>query len=195
MDLPANTRFCFLRDQEPLTDTEFRLATKQCERIRSLIESRGDDLPQGIWSGTDPELYSSTRAVLDGEYDTINNLRLFAQNFTGYQLSSLSNAAGKPTTQPNLGTIDATLEELWRVPSKENEQHLQLYARLRAIFQPTCEFLRRADLAKSDGLSTERLSTLTPLPTSNGLPCSQMAESCSLCEGRLFSRSVQDLAG
>lgn len=119
MDLPANTRFCFLRDQEPLTDTEFRLATKQCERIRSLIESRGDDLPQGIWSGTDPELYSSTRAVLDGEYDTINNLRLFAQNFTGYQLSSLSNAAGKPTTQPNLGTIDATLEELWRVPSKE----------------------------------------------------------------------------
>src|SRR6266852_5896698 len=101
-----NSNFCFLRDQVPLTQEAYSRTLQLRERLRTTIEGRqsyikrtGLDpdihLPGGNWE-LGGGLYEAVRTVLDGDYSILNNLRLFCQNFTGFQLTSLSLSEGKP---------------------------------------------------------------------------------------------------
>jgi SAM-dependent methyltransferase len=98
---PGCTRdFCYLRDQEPLSASAFNRALELRDRIGGLIKGRetflrktGRDpavhMPRGNWDlGND--VYTGHWALMRGDYEVVNHLRLFSQVFTGFQLLSLS---------------------------------------------------------------------------------------------------------
>lgn len=96
-------RFCYLKDQKPISQEAYQQARSLCDRIRFLIAGR-DGILQG--AGRSPEIHlphadwqpggarhDGYRAVADGDYAVVNHLRLFSQTFTGRPLLSLSGGA------------------------------------------------------------------------------------------------------
>jgi len=95
-----------MKDQEPLTQEAFQKALQLRDDIRGLLEGRmsylqykGLDpaihLPSANW-GLEEGLHGLYRTVLAGDYSVLNNLRLFTQIFTGFQLISQSGGEGLP---------------------------------------------------------------------------------------------------
>jgi SAM-dependent methyltransferase len=96
------------------------------ERLRETIEGRqsyikrnGLDpdihLPGGNWE-LGGGLYEAFRTVLKGDYSVLNNLRLFCQNFTGFQLISLSLSEGKPFPREVPADLDDRLSVIAQTP-------------------------------------------------------------------------------
>ncbi len=141
MPLPAQAPpgFCCLKDQQPISPQAYQRACQLRDRIRSLLAGREDflrssrsleiHLPHGNWE-LGGGLYASCSTVLDGDYSIINNLRLFAQIFTGYQLLTLS--PGKGTTIPRAvpPDLDRILSVRAGSPGPEVETYLETTAHL-----------------------------------------------------------------
>jgi hypothetical protein len=130
-------RFCLLRDQQNLTEDEYRGALALRDRIRDLIAGRaaflqaaGRDseihLPGGVWD-LGESLHDTFNLVLDGRYEVLNPLRLYTQIYTGYQLSTLSFAQGKPLPVTMPPDLDDRLTELAQTPARWNVKHLDAY--------------------------------------------------------------------
>jgi hypothetical protein len=116
--------FCFLKDQEPLSPAAHERLLPVRATIRGLIEGRsaylgrtGLDpevhLPQANWD-LDEDLHELYRVVLAGGYSVLNNLRLFTQIFSGFQLLSLSNSDGLPIPREVPADLDERLAALAR---------------------------------------------------------------------------------
>lgn len=112
-------RFIDLYELNKLTESEYNISLDICEKIKLLIAKRkkiasldylgNEFLKLGFGWDFNRKFYNSVRYILNGDYAVINNLRLFSQQFTGYQLISLSNGAGK--IPPN-NNIPGSLNEL-----------------------------------------------------------------------------------
>jgi len=127
--------FCYLKDQQSISAEAYQQARELCERIRALIAGRPESLrrlgraaevhlPHGNWE-LDRGLYACYRTVVDGDYAILNNLRLFAQVFTGFQLTSLSKGQGLAIPREVPPDLDARLAELARQPSPDVDAYLQ----------------------------------------------------------------------
>jgi len=127
--------FCYLKDQQPISAEAFQRARGLCERIRSLIAGRPESLrrlgraaevhlPHGNWE-LGGGLYSCYQILVDGDYAIINNLRLFAQVFTGFQLVSLSKGKGLAIPRAVPPDLDARLADLARQPSSDVAAYLE----------------------------------------------------------------------
>ena len=119
--MPAKKhKFVDLHELNKLTDSEYNISLGICEKIKSLMGKRKEIidlncieyefLKLGFGWDFNRKFYNSVRYILNGDYAVINNLRLFSQQFTGYQLISLSNGAGK--MPPNNDTPDSLKELL-----------------------------------------------------------------------------------
>ncbi|MCP5157909.1 MAG: putative sugar O-methyltransferase [Gammaproteobacteria bacterium] len=112
-------KFVDLPELNELTDLEYNTALDICEKIKILIAKREafaslDNIENkfielGLGWDYRRKFYNSVKYILDGDYAVINNLRLFSQQFTGYQLISLSSSAGKI---PPTNKIPDSLSEL-----------------------------------------------------------------------------------
>lgn len=91
--------FCYLRDQIPISQAAFNRSRAIREQIRdaiavraSYVDQRGGDpsihLPGANWeTGSDNPLFQGLfQTVMDGDYATINSLRVFSFSYTGFQL-------------------------------------------------------------------------------------------------------------
>lgn len=115
--------FAFLRDQKPLSSSEWRVACRVREEIQALVRGREAyidqrhldreiHLPRGIWQLQEGGLYEGYRIVSEGGYEIINHLRLFAQSFTGYRLAAMEFAEGKPFPRETASELDRHLATL-----------------------------------------------------------------------------------
>jgi Tetratricopeptide repeat len=109
-------RFHFLRDNAPLTDQEFALARRMIDAVGATLAERSAQLARnpaaalnagaGNWSADNAQsveldgaalnYVTSYRLIAAGEYRVIDQLRLYGQSFTGYQLATLSYANHMP---------------------------------------------------------------------------------------------------
>jgi SAM-dependent methyltransferase len=100
-------RFCYLRDQQPLSASELDRARVCCDRVEALVTGRADfldrsgrdpelHLPRGHWDRHNGSLFLGYYTLLKRTPEILNNLRLFSQVYTGYQLLTLSGGAGLP---------------------------------------------------------------------------------------------------
>ena len=94
-----------LEDLRSITKQEFESAVRICQTISNIEKDRCSYvqkynldtdifLPQANWAQDDIRtlpnpIYELYRTVLASEYETINNLRLYTQPFTGYHLNNL----------------------------------------------------------------------------------------------------------
>jgi len=101
--------FCFLKDQELLSDEEYAIALNVCDYIRRVIAERPEYIrrnaldpdvyfPMANWS-LDNAFYDGYRQLVAGDRQIVAHLRLFSQMFTGYRLVDLKDARG--THVPN----------------------------------------------------------------------------------------------
>lgn len=104
--------YLFAKDNIPLSTEEYQLARQTCDTVLQLAEGREAYVrahglsekiyvPDGLWA-LDQPLYQGFRTVAAGNYDVLNNLRLFAQLFSGWSLIA-NNFAGNvpmPTCVP-----------------------------------------------------------------------------------------------
>src|SRR5262249_19275839 len=86
-------------------------------------------LPHGNWE-LGHGLYGSHAAVMEGDYSIINNLRLFSQIYTGFQLLSFTTGHGMPLPQMVPADLDDRLAKLAASPSGEVSIYLQTTAQL-----------------------------------------------------------------
>lgn len=96
-----------LRDLRSISQQEFDTACRICEKIRQIVEARAAyinehnldqdiALPADNWAKEAPNaIHDLYQLVITHKYDVINNLRLYTQPFTGYQLSQFSMGSGK----------------------------------------------------------------------------------------------------
>jgi hypothetical protein len=99
-------RFIHLRDLQPITNKQWMVARKTADEIGALrdhreeiIKSRGLDpeiaLPGGQWDRDGAAVvFPLFDIVRKGDYQTINNLRLFSYMFSGFYLAHLASAQG-----------------------------------------------------------------------------------------------------
>jgi SAM-dependent methyltransferase len=91
-----NSEYCFLKDQDPLTEEEYEIAKNVCQHIRHMLSIRNDfihkkrmdpeiHMPRANWSA-DKGFNKLTERILSSDKMIINHLRLFSQIFTGYSL-------------------------------------------------------------------------------------------------------------
>lgn len=99
--------FCYLKDQRPISQAAYRKACLLRSRIGSSIDLR-----------------------LEGDYNVINNLRLFSQIFTGFQLMSFLGGAGLPIPGEVPSDLDDRLAEIARSPAPCVDAYLQAIMRL-----------------------------------------------------------------
>ncbi|MDA1277848.1 MAG: putative sugar O-methyltransferase [Verrucomicrobia bacterium] len=90
-----------LRDNRPISDEEFRRAVGICSAIRRLVDSRADyiaekrldpeiALPGNNWDpNADQPFQNRYRHIVEGNYDVLNRLRLYAQ-FSSFDLVTQS---------------------------------------------------------------------------------------------------------
>jgi len=127
--------FCYLKDQQPISAAAFQRARALCAQICALIAGRQETLrrmgrvadvhlPHGNWE-LGSGLYACYRTVVDGDYAIINNLRLFAQVFTGFQLVSLSKGQGLAIPREVPPHLDEHLAQLARQPPAEVDAYLE----------------------------------------------------------------------
>src|SRR5262249_38047828 len=67
-------------------------------------------LPHGNWE-LGGGLYAAYRVVRDGGYEVFNNLRIFSDIFTGYQLSAMARSDGLPVPEKLPPGLDDRLAE------------------------------------------------------------------------------------
>src|SRR5262245_45742323 len=115
-------RFCFLKDQEPLTAEAHERAVALCASIRALIDGREAyiasaglapdiHLPMANWD-LKRAVHHTSRTVLAGDYTVLNNLRLFTQIYSGHQLLSLSARVGLQIPRQMPADVDKKLADL-----------------------------------------------------------------------------------
>jgi hypothetical protein len=132
--------FCYLKDQKPLSPQAFEKALKLREQIRGLCGNRLEfirqarldpdiHLPHGNWE-MDSGLYAAYRTVAGGDYAILNNLRLFSQIFTGFQLLSLSPARDLPIPQEVPHGLDRRLALRAASASPDIQYYLDLTGHL-----------------------------------------------------------------
>lgn len=127
-----------LKDLRAISQQEFDTAIHICEVIKKIVELRASyiethalnpdiALPAANWEEDSHSQwwYDIYRFVLTHEYDTINNLRLYTQAFTGYELMSMSfsryiplNAIGKGPVKRVPDNFDEIIDELAPKPDK-----------------------------------------------------------------------------
>src|SRR5262245_17007398 len=114
--------FCYLKDQTPLSQEGYENALRLRDTIGALIAEREAfirnerldpeiHLPMANWA-LGNGLYTCYETVMRGEYEVLNNLRLFAQIFTGFQLLSLSGGLGTTIPRAMPQDLDKRLAEL-----------------------------------------------------------------------------------
>jgi SAM-dependent methyltransferase len=132
--------FCYVKDQEPISTQAFEQALRLRQRICALVDDRAEivdrlgldpaiHLPQGNWEGSGG-LYAAYRTVAAGDYSIINNLRLFSQIFTGFQLHTLSRDRDNPIPLEVPRDVDEQLALLASSPSSDVQRYLNLIAHL-----------------------------------------------------------------
>lgn len=139
--LPAGSfGFCFLRDQQSISPEAYRRALAIRDTIRALVASRADyvsqaglpaeiHLPHANWE-LGGGLYSAYQTVAEGEYTVINNLRLFSQVFTGFQLMSLARVVNEELPRVVPPDLDRSLAQLASGPAPDVDTYLSLTAYL-----------------------------------------------------------------
>ena len=134
------SRFCNLKDQKPISQEAYQQARRLCDRVGSLIAGRQDflrnrrrspeiHLPHADWQ-PGGKRYDGYRAVMEGDFAVINNLRLFSQAFTGHPLLSLSSGPVPPDA-------DDRLTERAAGPSPEVDAYVEMVAHLPEILHIT----------------------------------------------------------
>jgi hypothetical protein len=129
-----------LKDQIPISQEAYQRADGLRAEVRALIDGRQEflrrtgrspeiHLPQGIWK-LGRKLYDACKVVMDGDYAIINNLRLFAQIFTDFQLITLSRGAGLPIPTAIPPDLDERLSVLARSPGPCMDAYLRTIAHL-----------------------------------------------------------------
>src|SRR6266436_7053598 len=137
---PGSTGFCFLRDQQQISPEAYRRALTIRDVIRLLVESRADyvsramlsaeiHLPHANWE-MNCGLYSAYQTVAEADFTVINNLRLFSQVFTGFQLMSLSRVVNQPLPRAVPADLDNTLAQLAAGPAPDVDIYLDFTAHL-----------------------------------------------------------------
>jgi hypothetical protein len=132
--------FCFLRDQQPISPEAYRRALAICATIRMLVASRADyvsqarlpadiHLPRANWQ-LDCGLFSAYQTVAKADYAVINNLRLFSQVFTGFQLMSLARVVNEQLPREVPPDLDRTLAQLAAGPAPDVDVYRDLTAYL-----------------------------------------------------------------
>lgn len=138
--------FVYLKDQEPLSDHEFEIATGICAWNSHLIQNRQKYIqeaglsaetymPQSNWSLDHPGLYDGTRLVASGQRSIVEYLRLFTI-ITGFDLlnmcpgdAELSVSLAKPIPASSLGEEGALADSEFPFgPIGALDQHLQTVA-------------------------------------------------------------------
>jgi hypothetical protein len=138
--MPAPVGFCYLKDQRPISQEAYRHACRLREQVRALIAGRADflkrtrrspavHLPHGNWE-LGHGLYAGHAALLDGDYSVVNNLRLFSQVFTGFQLLSFSRDRTVPFPRAVPPDLDERLKEIAAEPGWDVEAYRQTTAHL-----------------------------------------------------------------
>lgn len=128
----------YLKNLRAISQQEFETAVRICEVIKKIVELRASYVethgldpdiafPAANWA-EDPHTewwYDIYRLVATPRYNTINNLRLYTQAFTGYELRTMSpcdyiplNAIGKKSINQVPGNFEEIIEELAPTPDK-----------------------------------------------------------------------------
>jgi hypothetical protein len=126
--------FVFLRDQIPLSQTEFRRALYCRDWAQRLLDQRADyirhhaldpniHLPRANWD-LEADLHEPVRRVFKGQYEVLNFLRLFSEMFTGYHLSRLDRGNGRP----HLLEVPTDLDDFLAERAAEPDDYTRLYA-------------------------------------------------------------------
>lgn len=125
-----------LKDQEPITEEEWRRGLeigRQMRRIaadrESVTKRRGLDpgivLPAGNWGpDADNDIAAVFRFFAEPSYDGLNQLRLFTTVFTGYRLMSLARSEGNASIVRIPADLDAQLAR--DVPEPDSWVHRYL---------------------------------------------------------------------
>lgn len=134
--------FFYLRDSAPLSQAAYENALRCRAWAAELIANRqpyirakGLDpdihLPHGNWE-LGGGLYESYRTLRDGGYEVVNNLRMFSDIFTGYQLSSMVQCHGRSLLQSLPPALDDQLAGL----SNRPDIHVALYRHIISCLHP-----------------------------------------------------------
>lgn len=128
----------YLKNLRAISQQEFNTAVRICDLIKRIVELRASYIEA---HGLDPDIafpaknwaedahsewwYDIYRFVVTPKYDTINNLRLYTQAFTGYELMSMSfatcielNAIGKKPVNEVPDNFDEIIDEIAPYPDK-----------------------------------------------------------------------------
>jgi hypothetical protein len=116
----AEYDFISLKDQEPIDPIERNWAREASHLVGTLLSQReqyifqrGLDkalwLPDANWHAGQ-RFYDNAKALLNDDTNTIELLRLYAQQFSGYALWAMSRRQGQPLPPNDRATIEASVE-------------------------------------------------------------------------------------
>lgn len=123
-----------LQDNRPISDEEFRRASEICTTIRRLVDARADyiaakrldpkiSLPGNNWDpNADQPFQNRYRHIVEGKYEVLNHLRLYAQ-FSSFDLVTQSMVTGGREV-PNIShDFDEQFERRFPVPDHWIERY------------------------------------------------------------------------